>query len=454
MSAHTAPPDGDTGGQQHPAHGGGASPTFADRRDAGRCLAGPLRRRLTAGGAEELPDTLVLGLSRGGVPVAYEVARSLGLPLDVLAVRKLGLPQSPEIAMGTIAEQRAVSVDQHVVRAARITPEELGRVIERERAELDRCVRRYRAVRPAEPVSGRQVVVVDDGMATGGTAAAACRSLVARGAGHITVAVPVAPLEAVHALQCAAHAVVTLRTPPGFRTLDQWYDDFGEVAEEEVLSLLADAVTWPVTAPPPPSGPPPPWHANPDVEVVRVPAGDVTLHGRLVAPADARGLVVLAQATAGDHQRSESRHLAAHLEAAGVATLRLDLLTVVERQWWQNVRDVDRLTRRLVAATEAVRNGFAWLAYVGTRATAATVVRAAAAPDAVIAAVVVLGATPSTMSTDVPGMPGRPGPDLLVVPTSGDAPGAGAWTDDEVATRVCDWLVRQGAAAGRGGATR
>lgn len=421
-------------------HTGSPWAVFADRREAGRRLGRFVRSRLCTGTPGELRSTLVVALPDGGLPVADEVARALAVPLDVLAVRRLAVPGSPGIAMGAVAEPQAVSLDEQVVRAARLTPRQVGEAVEGERAELGRRARRYRAVRPAQPVRGRQVVVVDDGMATGGTAVAACRALAAQGAGRIVLAVPVAPLESVQRLQRWADAVLALRTPWGFTTLDTWFADFAEVGEDEVLRLLAAAADQRVESPPVTESPRP--HRSSGTELVGVSGGDVTLYGRLVRPATSRGLVVLAEATVGDRERAEGRRLAEQLEAAGVATLRLDLLTVVERPWQRNVRDVELLTRRLAAATRAVRDSFAWVAYVGTRTTAAAVLGAAAAPGAGVTAAVVLGATPAEGPGCEPGtVPEAP---VLMVPEPAEAGGDPA--AEASAARVSEWLVSQAGA--------
>jgi predicted phosphoribosyltransferase len=382
---------------------------------------------------------VVLGLTMGGVPVAHEVAKNLGLPLDVLAVRKVAVPTAPGIAMGAIAEQEAVSLDDHVVRAARATPEEVGTAVEEARAALDRCVRRCRATRPAEPVAGRQVIVVDDGLATGGSAVAASQSLAVRGAGRIVLAVPVAPLEAAHQLQSTVDAIVALHTPRGFGTLDQWYEDFTAVGEDEVLRILAAAARRAAGASPWPSTPRR-RRREPVSGLIGVAAGDVTLHGDLLSPADARGLVILAHATADGRARPQTRELAAHLEAVGVATLQLDLLTVAERPWPRNLHDLELLTRRLVAATEDVRDDYPWVAYVGIGATCAAVVSAAEDPVTRIVAVVVLGQPPSQATAGAP----RTSPEaaLLALPVA-----RATSTRDAQSLRVRDWLLRQAAVA-------
>ncbi len=173
---------------------------FLDRADAGRRLA-MLLEHLRG------PDVVVVGLPRGGVPVAFEVARSLGAPLDVTVVRKLGVPFQPELGVGAIGEGGALVIDKRVQAAAGVSVEELAAVKASERAELDRRVRRFRGMRPPVSLAGRTVVVDDDGIATGSTARAACQVARARGATRVVLAVPVAPRESVATLSRDANEV-------------------------------------------------------------------------------------------------------------------------------------------------------------------------------------------------------------------------------------------------------
>jgi putative phosphoribosyl transferase len=206
---------------------------FRDRRDAGRQLAG----RLTHLRRER---AVVVGLPRGGVPVAYEVARALDAPLDVVIVRKLGLPSRPELGMGAIGEGGTRVLNPRVIAAAGITDRELEAVETRERAEVERRARRYRGERPMLVLRDRTVVVVDDGLATGGTARAAVETIRAHGAARVVLAVPVAPPEAVRDLSSVAE-VVALHTPRDLRAIGEWYADFSQTSDDEVVQLLARA---------------------------------------------------------------------------------------------------------------------------------------------------------------------------------------------------------------------
>ena len=207
---------------------------FADRVDAGRRLAERLRDELG-------PDAVVLGLPRGGVPVAFEVAAALGLPLDVIVVRKLGVPYQPELAMGAIGEGVLVLNDR-VLRASGVSQAGLSAVERRERAELDRRLAELRTGRAPVVLAGREVAVVDDGIATGSTARAACAVVRARGARRVVLAAPVGPAAAPAELAGDADRVVLLQAPEDFAAVGQFYADFGQTSDEDVRSLLSLAV--------------------------------------------------------------------------------------------------------------------------------------------------------------------------------------------------------------------
>ena len=205
---------------------------FDDRVDAGRALAKALA------GRKDLAEAIVLALPRGGVPVGYEVAQVLGLPLDVLVVRKLGLPWQPELAMGAIASGGAVVLNDEVVRYLGGRTEALEEVKRRELAELERRERAYRGDREPLVLSGRDAILVDDGLATGATMEAAVRSLRAAGSRRVLVAVPVASAEARDRIAGVADEVVCLATPMFFSAVGQWYRDFGQTTDDEVRQLL------------------------------------------------------------------------------------------------------------------------------------------------------------------------------------------------------------------------
>ena len=203
-----------------------------DRRDAGRQLAARLA------GYVGHPDVLVLGLPRGGVPVAYEVARALHAPLDVLVVRKLGVPGQRELAMGAIASGGLRVLNLDVVRALGISSVTLESVSDRELEELERQQRVYRGHSPAPQLDGRTIIVVDDGLATGSTMRAAVGALRQGNPARIVVAVPVAAEEVVRRLLEEADSVVCLVSPPDFHAVSMCYEDFSQTGDEEVRKLL------------------------------------------------------------------------------------------------------------------------------------------------------------------------------------------------------------------------
>jgi uncharacterized protein (TIGR00369 family) len=207
---------------------------FRDRFDAGRQLAS---RLLPLKGT----DAVVLGLPRGGVPVAAEVARALDAPLDVILVRKLGVPVQPELGMGAIGEGDARVINADVVRYARVGEADIAAVEERERAELERRSKRFRGDAPRVPLAGRTAVLVDDGIATGSTARAACQVARAQGAARVVLAVPVAPPSVSTTFAGDADEVICLETPERFLAIGEWYDDFSQTSDEEVVSLLRAA---------------------------------------------------------------------------------------------------------------------------------------------------------------------------------------------------------------------
>jgi putative phosphoribosyl transferase len=205
---------------------------FQDREDAGRALAERL-------GALADEDVAVLALPRGGVPVAAEIARAIGAPMDVLGVRKLGAPMQPELAVGAIAEGDDRAVDQEVAGMLGLDDAAIDDLEAREREELARRLERYRGGRRLPDLHGRVAVVVDDGLATGSTARVACRAVRQQDPERVILAVPVASADGLASLRPEVDEIVYVDAPEDFMAVGRWYRDFGQTSDDEVLDLLA-----------------------------------------------------------------------------------------------------------------------------------------------------------------------------------------------------------------------
>jgi putative phosphoribosyl transferase len=354
---------------------------FIDRADAGRQLAERLQNLRGE-------DVVVLGVPRGGVVVAFEVASGLDAPLDVIVVRKLGVPFEPEFGFGAIGEANARIVDDQVVRLTGLTGSQVAAVEAREREQLQRRVRRLRGGCPPLPLAGRTVVVVDDGIATGSTARAACQVARARGARRVVLAVPVASADAVASLRRDADDVMCVRITGTLFSIGEWYDDFSQVSDDEVTALLGEAAHW--------SGGR--AAATADAREVTVNAGGVRLEGSLVIPRHAAGVVVFAHGSGSGRRSPRNRFVAAALNRAGLATLLIDLLTPLEELNRENVFDIELLAARLTGITGWLRGQPATSAmpvgYFGASTGAAAALWAAGASGSQVKAIVSRGGRP------------------------------------------------------------
>ena len=385
---------------------------FADREDAGRRLAARL-------GHLRGESVVVLGLPRGGVSVALQVARALDAPLDVIVVRKLGVPWQPELAMGAVGESGVRVVNREVVRMAGVHEKDLAAAVKRERAAVEARARRYRTRLPRQPLDGRVAVVVDDGIATGATASAACQVARARGAARVVLAVPVAPPGWQARVGADADELVCVSTPPGFSAVGQYYASFPPVSDDEVTGLLrqAAAVQDTVQAEADPrereaAAVGPPGFSG----QVRPQAGSVLLAGTLTVPQDAPEIVVFAHGSGSSRHSPRNRHVARVLNDAGLGTLLFDLLTPKEERDRANVFDIGLLARRLTEVTRWLRAqppaAGAAIGYFGASTGAAAALWAAAEPGAGIAAVVSRGGRPDLAW---PRLAGVTAPVLLIV---------------------------------------
>jgi len=376
---------------------------FRNRREAGRRLGQALEPL-----KGEHP--VVLALPRGGVPVAAGVAEHLGAPLDVIVVRKLGLPMQPELGFGAIGEGGVRLIDRDLVRRAGLTPEDLGRVEAYERGELARRIRLYRQDRSPVAVAGRTAVIVDDGLATGATAWAAVEAARALGARRVVVAVPVAPRETIHLLEAVTDQVVSLMVPDDFVAVGRWYDDFDQTSDAEVARLLVVGGEQGRAYPEEPLSLP-----RADREVV-ISDGTVELEGRLVVPAGASGIVLFAHGSGSSRHSPRHAATARAFHAAGLGTLLFDLLTDQESTDRQNVFAIELLGTRLLGASEWLLRqpdlAGARYGYFGASTGGGAALWAAGSPGSRVAAVVSRGGRPDLAG---PRLPQVLCPTLLIV---------------------------------------
>jgi putative phosphoribosyl transferase len=322
-------------------------PLFRDRHAAGRALGQALSSH------EKRPGVVVLGMARGGVAVAAPIAQALGAPLDVFVGRKLGVPGIEEVAFGAIAEGGGAPVIDAVHRFIGLPRGVMAAVVAWERAELDRRIRRYRDGRPLPDLTGRTVIVVDDGLASGATLRAAGIAFRRFRPARLIAAVPVASAEGRREVAVGFDEVVTVATPELFTTVSDWYEDFSPVDDAQVRALVGLP---PAVADPEPTSvdservvPIPTSESGPTTAM----AGD--LGGPVTGSSPPRGLVIFAHGGGSSRGSYRNRYLAGRLRMAGWATLRLDLLGDSERQADAErgeVRfDIDLITRRLLTAT-------------------------------------------------------------------------------------------------------
>ncbi|HEV2727950.1 MAG TPA: phosphoribosyltransferase family protein, partial [Solirubrobacterales bacterium] len=361
-------------------------PPFEDREDARRRLAERLARY-----RDEHP--VVFALPRGGVPVGYEISRSLGAPLDVFVARKLGAPGQPEFGIGAVAPGGVRVLNGNVVERLGIPADYLEMVTRRETAEVERRLRHFRGDRPEPEVRGRTVILVDDGLATGVTARAAVEALRRLGPRRLVLAAPVCAAQTVELLGPEVDELVCLEAPPDLGAIGFWYRDFAQTSDEEVIELLERA------------------RRDGGERLVRIPAGPVELEGDLSVPEEAGGVVLFAHGSGSGRHSPRNRYVARALGEAGLATLLIDLLIPDEeeadRESGHLRFDVGLLARRLAGVTGWLRQNPDTrdlpVGYFGasTGAGAAALVAAAERPQEV-GAVVSLGSRPDLAGDALP----------------------------------------------------
>jgi putative phosphoribosyl transferase len=372
---------------------------FNDRTDAGQKLARELQRY------SGRQDAIVLGIPRGGVPVAFEIAEALRLPLDIFLSRKLGVPGHEELAFGAIAAGDGRFLDQHIVQTMGIAPEQIESITQETRKKLEERARLYRAGRSAREVAGRIVILVDDGIATGASIYAAAQALHQMNPKEIVIAAPIAPATTVSWLRGVVDDVAVLYAPRDFYAVGQFYREFSQTSDEEVVSLLRRSEQrerradeeGDVEA-----------HSDKvrglasDEEEVRIRAGNVILEGALNIPENAQGIVLFAHGSGSSRHSPRNRYVAGELQARGLATLLFDLLTseeeMVDRKTAELRFNIPPLAKRLIEVTRWIaqnpqtRN--LTIGYFGASTGAAAALIAAARLPGIVAAVVSRGGRP------------------------------------------------------------
>jgi putative phosphoribosyl transferase len=306
---------------------------FHDRREAGENLANELEKM-------GIGDPVVIALPRGGVPVAFEIAKRLDAPLDVLITRKIGSPENPEYGIGAISENGSVWLNEDAVSDSRLSEIELRVLIKKEEDEIRRRVRLYRQGRPMIDVRDKNVILVDDGLATGVTARASVRALHEMGAERVILSVPVGAPDTVRALMDDADQVICLEQPMGFYSVGSWYEHFEQTSDEEVIQLLQQAQDRKVEI------------VSKEIEITD---GLIRLPGTLSIPPRAHGIVLFAHGSGSSRRSPRNIEVAQHLNEAGLATLLFDLLDPIEAMDRENVFDIPLLASRLVLAYSAIR---------------------------------------------------------------------------------------------------
>jgi putative phosphoribosyl transferase len=394
---------------------------FKNRVDAGQRLAVKL---LHLRGQ----NNVVLGLPRGGVPVAAEVARVLEAPLDVIVVRKLGVPSQPELGMGAIGEDGVRIINYDVIRLTGATDRDVANAERRERVELDRRVQQFRKNRPRLSLVDRNAIIIDDGIATGSTAKAACQVARMLGAARVILATPVAPVDWTERLANDADEFVCVQTPKRLFGVAQWYHDFSQTTDEEVVRCLSTYSGVESTASyggamlsnhgkdEPMVGNNMHTYENVFDGEVDIPIDDIHLQGHLTIPQNPRGIVVFAHGSGSSRFSPRNRFVASVMHRARIGTLLFDLLTTGEERHRSNVFAVELLGDRLIQSTRWLRRhanaANVPIGYFGASTGAAAALWAAGDPYNNVDAVVSRGGRPDLTG---PRLAAVTAPTLLIV---------------------------------------
>jgi putative phosphoribosyl transferase len=375
---------------------------FRDREDAGRQLAIRLEQYRNQ-------NPLILGLPRGGVAVAREIARALNAPIDVIVARKLGAPWQPELGIGAVAPDDVLVLDEFASRFYPLPEEQIQEIARRERTEVERRLADYRGGKPEPEIKGRTVILVDDGLATGVTARAAIEWARKQNPRKIVFAAPVCAPSSADMLRETVEAVVCALEPQDFSAVGYWYDDFRQLEDEDVRRLLLESPNAPETA-----------ASSPAVQPVRFQVDSVAIDGDLAMPKSPIGIVLFAHGSGSSRHSKRNRYVAQRLNEEGIGTLLMDLLTASEEaedSVTGHLRfDIPFQTERLLGATDYVRENQLTrnlpIGYFGASTGAAAALSAAARRPQGIYAVVSRGGRPDLAATELGNVKA---PTLLIV---------------------------------------
>jgi len=368
---------------------------FMNREDAGRQLAAQLRAYANS------EDVIVLGIPRGGVPVAFEIANALHVPQDILLSRKLGVPGQEELAFGAIAAGDGRFLDEAIIEAAGISADQVEQITRATRTKLEERAKLYRGARPPLHVEGRTVILVDDGIATGASIYAAIHALRQMNPKRLIIAAPVAPRSTCDWLRNKVDELVVLYSPQDFYAVGQFYRRFSQVSDVEVVDLLrkAERVFVPDTVPQDCPDTDSPDAVHREITII---TGKIALQGTLSLPKDPRGIVLFAHGSGSSRHSPRNRYVAEVLQAKGLATLLFDLLTRDEEsvdRWTGELHfNIALLAKRLVEVTQWVTREpdlrALPIGYFGASTGAAAALMASARLDGLVGAVVSRGGRP------------------------------------------------------------